>query len=341
MVRIFASGECASRISLNEDIYHYQRLGEKAMSHVISHNKLVRRKKQQPERTLKSLKGLPAISYFRFSHINQGYGSTLKRQRKVLQEVLDESGVILIPEFIDVKGDTTFTDRGKSATHQEHLFRGKLALLMRLLKEGRVKPGTVLIVEALDRLVRVAKIDALKLIVHELIGEYGLILVTGNNKQVWDRAAINSGKFHYLAALIDMAYGEANSFSERSMGGHDNRRALMKKYDPNDKKAETPVVTTPGWIERQGDPKSLPIKYLPIPQHVETVQLVFNLFCDGVAPRDIAIRLNQNLTTHPVFGNKHGDRWHATRIRSLLTDRRVLGYATVHELPPETQDAED
>ncbi len=76
-----------------------------------------------PVRTTREmLRGRPVISYLRFSAVNQGKGSTLERQHKVLLETLAEFGMVLDQQFID---------RGTSASKGVHRKKASCACLWR------------------------------------------------------------------------------------------------------------------------------------------------------------------------------------------------------------------
>ena len=51
-------------------------------------------------------------------------------------------------------------DEGLSAFHQKHVTKGALGTFLAAVEAGKVPPGSVLIVEALDRLSRANPMDA-------------------------------------------------------------------------------------------------------------------------------------------------------------------------------------
>src|SRR3989442_9719033 len=88
-----------------------------------------------------------AYSYIRFSDAKQRKGDSDRRQLekslqwcRAHQATLDET--------------LTMRDSGLSAFKGHHLARGVLGQFLEAIRRGRVKPGSVLLIEKLDRLSR-------------------------------------------------------------------------------------------------------------------------------------------------------------------------------------------
>ena len=88
-----------------------------------------------------------AYSYIRFSSAAQERGDSLRRQTQGTEAYVQKKGYTL---------DTTLhlQDLGVSAFRGVNVREGALAAFLEAVKQGRVKPGSVLIVESLDRLTR-------------------------------------------------------------------------------------------------------------------------------------------------------------------------------------------
>ena len=52
---------------------------------------------------------------------------------------------------LEINEELVMTDRGLSAFHAEHKSKGALGVFLKLVEEDKIKPGSVLIVESLDR----------------------------------------------------------------------------------------------------------------------------------------------------------------------------------------------
>src|SRR5437016_1360669 len=87
-----------------------------------------------------------AVSYQRFSTAGQARGDSTRRQAKLTAEYCRRNGLRLIDTFLDA-GLSAYT--GANAGDQ-----GALRALLDAAKVGKLKSGTRLIVESLDRLSR-------------------------------------------------------------------------------------------------------------------------------------------------------------------------------------------
>lgn len=89
-----------------------------------------------------------AISYVRFSTIEQLGGDSIRRQTEATEEYCKRNGLRLTDEF-------RLRDMGKSAYKGIHCnATGALGQLEKQVADGKIPKGTVLIVENLDHLSR-------------------------------------------------------------------------------------------------------------------------------------------------------------------------------------------
>src|SRR5687768_14323056 len=93
-----------------------------------------------------------AYSYVRFSRPEQMRGDSLRRQTELSERYARDNGLEL---------DTALEDRGVSAFRGKNATEGALFGFLQAVKDGRVKRGSVLLVESLDRLSRQAVEEAL------------------------------------------------------------------------------------------------------------------------------------------------------------------------------------
>jgi hypothetical protein len=107
-----------------------------------------------------SLQADTAYSYIRFSSRKQEEGDSIRRQIEGTREWAKHNRVHL---------DTSLQiDKGISAFRGKNRDLGSLAAFLRLVENGRVIPGSYLVVEALDRLTREEIQPALLLILNLL-----------------------------------------------------------------------------------------------------------------------------------------------------------------------------
>src|SRR5437762_11330 len=87
-----------------------------------------------------------AVSYSRFSDPKQAAGDSTERQEREYRAFCQRHNL--------TPGKEVFADHGRSGYHDAHRQRGRLGQLLVAAKDGRFDPGTVVVVEAWDRLGR-------------------------------------------------------------------------------------------------------------------------------------------------------------------------------------------
>ena len=90
---------------------------------------------------------MKAYSYIRFSTPEQEKGDSLRRQ-------IEQSETYAQTHGLTLDDSLRLTDRGLSAFHGIHRTKGALGEFHRLVEQGEIEPGSVLLVESLDRLLR-------------------------------------------------------------------------------------------------------------------------------------------------------------------------------------------
>jgi DNA invertase Pin-like site-specific DNA recombinase len=87
-----------------------------------------------------------AVSYSRFSDPKQAAGDSAERQERLYRTFCERHNLTL--------GKEVFADRGRSGFSEEHRKKGRLGKLVEAAKDGQFDPGTVVVIEAWDRLGR-------------------------------------------------------------------------------------------------------------------------------------------------------------------------------------------
>ena len=97
-----------------------------------------------------------AYSYIRFSTPEQLKGSSLPRQIELSERYIQTHQLEL---------DTTLNlrDLGVSAFDRSNVTKGSLGIFLKLVQQGKIEPGSYLLVESLDRLSRAQVMDALQI----------------------------------------------------------------------------------------------------------------------------------------------------------------------------------
>jgi DNA invertase Pin-like site-specific DNA recombinase len=143
-----------------------------------------------------------AYSYQRFSSIKQKGGDSTRRQSGAAEIFCKQHDLTLVD---------TFTDEGVSG------FKGKnfsnesaLSQFLKLLENGKVEQGSVLIVENMDRLSRQSILPCLSKFI-EIINKRVSIGVISQNK-ILDTKSITENPMELMLVLVEFA--RANNESE-------------------------------------------------------------------------------------------------------------------------------
>ena len=137
-----------------------------------------------------------AYSYVRFSSPEQEKGDSLRRQIQLSEEYAKKHG-------LNLDDSLKLTDRGLSAYKGVHRTKGALGEFLKLVEEGKIAAGSILIVENLDRLSREQVLDAL----NQFTGiiRAGIKLVTLQDGMEYDRESINQNWTQLIISIVYMA----------------------------------------------------------------------------------------------------------------------------------------
>ncbi|MEX2375321.1 MAG: recombinase family protein [Dehalococcoidia bacterium] len=243
-----------------------------------------------------------AISYIRFSSPQQADGASLKRQLDATRAYCEREGLQL-DENLDLR------DLGISAWSGANAETGALSGLLELVGEGRIEPGTRLIVENIDRLSRQGPLDAFE-IVRSLL-KAGVVLVTLSDNQVYTSESINGGQIFILLGHMQRAYSESQSKSDRMRHVWGlKKRAAIEQGKPV-------TANTPAWLRISEDGQ-----YELIPDAVATIHRIFKMSIEGLGNEAIAKTLHRE-GIQPI--GRRADQWHIATIGKVLSNRQLLG----------------
>jgi DNA invertase Pin-like site-specific DNA recombinase len=251
-----------------------------------------------------------AYSYLRLSTKIQLKGDGRRRQLDDTIAAADRHGWKL--------SDQTFHDLGVSAFKGDNLIMGALSNFLKLVEEGKVAKGSVLMVENPDRISREGVTKSVTILMTLLSADI-MVYTTADNR-------LYSGNKE--SAFLDLiTWGIA---AER---GHDeslrkSQRILKAKEAQRVRARATGHIyskTCPAWMEviGKGDSRSFKLK----PEVVEIIHLIFKLRLDGWSLYDIVRHLDsskyeplkaRNKTTAPKM-------FHVNTIKRWLTSRSVIG----------------
>ncbi len=238
-----------------------------------------------------------AYSYLRFSHPKQATGDTIRRQEEWTASLCRRHSWYL--------DDTLrFADKGRSAFHGGLKALGQFRDLVR---RERIAPGSVLVVEVLDRISREEVDDAYD-IFREII-RAGIWIATREPERIYTRETCAGNMLNLLEPLFIFARAHdesrAKSMRIREAWVHQHRKAREEKQ---------PIQSRPPWWLRKGQHG-----YELIPEHAEAIRQMRTLCLSGHGYTQTAGELARRLFRPP------GRNWCIETIRSTLKSRRTLG----------------
>lgn len=245
-------------------------------------------------------------SYIRFSDAKQAAGASLERQREYARRWAADNGLTL-DESLSMR------DEGLSAYHQRHITQGALGAFMAAIEDGRVRPGSVLVVEGLDRLSRAAPIQAQGQLAQ--IINAGITVVTASDGKVYSSESLLKNPMDLIHSLLVMIRAHEESLT-KSLRVRDAIRRQCEGWVAGTYRGLIQYGQKPGWISTEAG------KLVLIQERATAVRTMVDLFLRGLGVGAIANRLHelglstssaaptsghlQRLLTHPaLIGEKH------------------------------------
>lgn len=243
------------------------------------------------------------ISYTRFSSRKQAKGLSYVRQVESARDWCKQHNLTL--------DDENFEDLGVSAYSGANSETGALADLQRKLVSGEIPRGTILIVEALDRITRQALPKAVTLLMS--LANSGLVIVTLSDGKTWDEASMaDLGSFMMSVVTLYRGHQESEYKSLR----------LRKTFKKHRELGSTQAFgSAPGWLHRESNKLPWEIDE----EKAQIVRRVFELSASGLGSKAIAARANVEQWAVPARLNRTAGRWHGQLPGQLLRNRAVLG----------------
>lgn len=216
-------------------------------------------------------------SYIRFSHARQAAGASTERQAAYAKRWADEHGLQLDAEL-------TMRDEGLSAYHQRHVKAGALGVFLRAVSDGLIAPGSVLVVEALDRLSRAEPLQAQA----QLGGiiNAGISVVTASDGKVYSRDRLKANPMDLVYSLLVMirAHEESDTKSTRV---RDAIRRQVEGWKAGSYRGLVSYGPTPSWLRRATD------RWEFVPERAEAVRLAVDMCLQGTGTARIAQALHE------------------------------------------------
>jgi DNA invertase Pin-like site-specific DNA recombinase len=253
------------------------------------------------------------VSYGRFSDPKQAKGDSESRQDRMYRAFCQNHNLTPLTEV--------FLDRGRSGYKDEHRKKGKLGVLIRYAKDGRFEPGTVIVVEAWDRLGRLRP-DKQTALVAELL-QTGVDIGVCQLNDVFTESDFGTHKWTILSTFIMLAYHESKQKAELVAASWESRRESVREN------GGVIAGRLPAWVELvNGEPRL-------VPGRAAALKTIFRLAGDGQGFSRIVRALKDDNV--PTFGPS--GVWSRSYVRLLLNDRRAVGeYQPYKQIgPPEAR----
>jgi DNA invertase Pin-like site-specific DNA recombinase len=184
-----------------------------------------------------------------------------------------------------------------------------LGLFLQAAKDGKVPRGSVLLVEAFDRLTRSPPLVAVNLLSD--IVRAGITIVTIRDKKTYTEESLNTSLADLMMSVVLL------------MAAHEevkHRDARVRDYYAARRDARLPVIgsTAPGWLRKLPDLAGWEL----IPERAESIRKVFELAAAGLGGKAIARKATDEGWPAP---SRAQQGWIFPSILSLLKNRAVLG----------------
>ncbi len=241
---------------------------------------------------------MKAYSYVRFSTSIQIRGDSLRRQMELSQQWCEKNGVVL-DDTLDMQ------DLGKSAFHGDNVTQGALGQFIKTIDKGKVKKGSYLLVESLDRLSRQELTDALSLFLN--IINKGITIVTLADDRTYGKKNLDLPNLIISLSIMSRAHEESAMKSQR----------ISQAWSQKRKNVGERILTKniPNWLEIKNG------KIVAIPERKKLIRRMFDMKVGGQGALSISRTLNKEGV--PTWGR--ASKWNSSYIRKTLPNRAVLG----------------
>lgn len=246
-----------------------------------------------------------ALSYVRFSSEKQALGDSLRRQVELSKAYAEKHGLVL-DESLSLR------DLGVSAFRSKNLEKGALGAFIEAIEKGLVKPGSLLLVESLDRISRNTVLEALN--VFTTIINKGISIVTLVDERIYSKESIGANWPELVVSIAQMARAHDESLTK----SHRRTESWKKAY--SDAKATGKKITgkVPFWLTSDRQIK---------PAEVEVVKLIFDRALNGIGMWRTCGELNKMGVRPPG----HGKGWGTSTVYSILVSEAVRGNLTIKQ----------
>ncbi|MBY7660629.1 recombinase family protein [Vibrio atlanticus] len=246
-----------------------------------------------------------AYSYIRYSSPQQASGDSYRRQLAATQAYCDANGYELDTEL------SIYKELGVSG------FKGDQEHLKQFINDcetGKVKKGSLLVVENLDRLSRQAINVAMRQFLSLL--EYVDIYTLQDKKHYSNNDGRDSENqlLDIMTSLIIMSRAHEESLTKQKR---------LKEAWANQRKNAHKIKMSgcyPHWLVRSDDKTEFYVKE----DRAQIIKDMLDMCINGLGATQIVRSLNNNIEKYPPPSSKK-EFWVRSTVKRLLSDRRLLG----------------
>lgn len=243
---------------------------------------------------------MKAYSYARFSSDAQRHNTSIARQQTLARKWCETNKVELAG---------VFEDEAVSGFDGSNVNTGALGEFIAACEAGDIAPGSILILEHLDRLTRMEPWDAVALLQRLLKLE--ITVVTVQPEMRFDPEKRDSIQLLQAVLYLDNAHKESARKSEIGVKKWADRFAAARATGHHI------GGRVSNWLTLGED------KQYHLNDHAGTVREIFRLCLEGLGSTAIAQALNAEAEQFKTF-NK-GGRWGTTAVLSILQNRAAIG----------------
>ena len=255
-------------------------------------------------------------SYRRFSNIRQDKGRSIARQKKLIEDIAEKFN-------LPVNDDFVMTDQGLSAFHGHHKKKGAFGLFLAAVENGIVKPGSVLIVESLDRMSREQPFIA-QMTLNSLINS-GITVVTAVDEKIYSKESMSKdalGTMLTAVVAMDQAHKESVHKTKKSIDFIHSQIAKHRNGEIADV-----AGTVPFWISRKPSPSKKIKTGFEFNQKEKIIRLLVDLYYHkGMGLREIS----RELIKRKIKAPSGGDVWGVSTLSSIFGNAALCGRLVLH-----------
>ena len=246
-------------------------------------------------------------SYLRYSTMEQAAGTSEDRQDTRAEEYCSRHSHTL--------SELRFRDLGISGFRRKNLEKGALKAFLIAIEKGKIKPGDILLVEAIDRLSR-SGVKVTQNLVNKIHAAGVDIVILFPNEMMFQ----HDSKNQMMDAILLACYADvAHQYSLRLSDFGKSWWTMQRKQAREKGKAISAVI--PWWIIRKDD------SFFVDDEKAATIQLIYQLAISGLGAHKICDHLHKKGINGPRVKN-----WNKTYVRQVIRQRLTLGEMQFCEL---------